>query len=256
MLIRISLIIAILAALAVGALNFVKVKEKITTLKDQRDTEQKAKVEAQTERDKTKADLDKTTKDLKQTKDTLELTSAERDKAVTEAAIQLAKATELTEKLAKTTQDRDDAQANLQRYKLTGFQPEQILAFGKQIKDAQDALEVAMEEKKILLHELAKTKARLAKYEDREWTPPALPANLKGKILVADPKWEFVVLDVGENQGVLEDGELLVNRNGKLIAKIRVRSVQKDRSIANVLPGWKLADLMEGDQVIAANPAS
>ena len=83
-----------------------------------------------------------------------------------------------------------------------------------------------------------------------------MPANLKGKILVADPKWEFIVVDVGENQGVLEDGELLVNRNGKLIAKVRVRSVQKDRSIANVLPGWKLGDLMEGDQVIAATPAS
>lgn len=256
MLIRISLIIAILAALAVGTLNFVKVKEKIETLKTERDDWHGKFTKTDEDLTRTKGELEKTVKDLKQTKDTLELTSAERDRAVAEAAAQLAKANELTEKLAKTTQDRDDAQANLQRYKLTGFQPEQILAFGKQIKDTQDALEVALEEKKILLHELAKTKAELAKYKDPAWAPPALPANLKGKILVADPKWEFVVLDVGENQGVLEDGELLVNRNGKLIAKVRVRSVQKNRCIANVLPGWKLADLMEGDMVIAANPAS
>jgi len=256
MLIRISLIIAILAALAVGALNFVKVKEKITTLKDQRDAEQKAKVEAQTERDKTKADLDKTTKDLKQTKDTLELTTAERDKAVAEAAAQTKHAAELTDKLTKTTQERDEAQAYLQRYKVTGVQPEQIVTFNKQIKDLQDAIEVATEEKKILSHELTKTKAELAKYKDPGWAPPQLPANLKGKILAYDPKWEFVVLDVGENQGVLEDGELLVNRNGKLIAKVRVRTVEKNRSRANVLPGWKLGELMEGDLVIAANPAS
>lgn len=256
MLIRISLIIAILAALAVGALNFVKVKEKIETLKTERDDWHGKFTKTDEDLTRTKGELDKTAKDLKQTKDTLELTSAERDKAVAEAATQLAKATELTEKLAKTTQDRDDAQANLQRYKLTGFQPEQILAFGKQIKDAQEALEVANEEKKILTRELIKTKARLAKYEDREWTPPALPASLKGKVLVVDPRWEFVLLDVGENQGVLEDGELLVNRNGKLIAKVRVHGVLKDRCYANVLPGWKLGDLMEGDQVIAANPAS
>jgi len=37
MLIRISLIIAILAALAVGALNFVKVKDKIEKLRTDRD---------------------------------------------------------------------------------------------------------------------------------------------------------------------------------------------------------------------------
>ena len=60
----------------------------------------------------------------------------------------------------------------------------------------------------------------------------------------------------GEDQGVLERGELLVNRNGKLVAKVVVRSVQKDRCIANVLPGWELGEVMEGDQVIPAHPAS
>ena len=48
----------------------------------------------------------------------------------------------------------------------------------------------------------------------------------------------------------------LVNRNGKLVAKVKVRSVQKDRCIANVLPGWQLGDVMEGDQVLPAFPAS
>ena len=83
-----------------------------------------------------------------------------------------------------------------------------------------------------------------------------LPANLRGKVLVADPKWNFVVLNVGEDQGVLERGELLVNRDGKLVAKVMVRSVQKDRCIANVVPGWELGEVMEGDQVIPAHPAS
>jgi hypothetical protein len=75
-------------------------------------------------------------------------------------------------------------------------------------------------------------------------------------VLVADPKWNFVVVNVGEEQGVLEHGELLVNRDGRLVAKVKIRSVQKDRAIANVLPGWQLGDVMEGDQVIPAHPAS
>jgi hypothetical protein len=59
-------------------------------------------------------------------------------------------------------------------------------------------------------------------------------------------------LDIGEDDGVLENGELLVNRNGRLVAKIRIQSVQKDQSIANLLDGWKLSDVIEGDLVIPA----
>ena len=95
----------------------------------------------------------------------------------------------------------------------------------------------------------------LAIYKTPDYAVP-LPAGLKGKILVTDPKWNFVVLNVGEEQGVLEHGEFLVNRDGKLVAKVKVRSVQKDRSIANVVPGWQLGEVMEGDQVIPAHPAS
>jgi hypothetical protein len=52
------------------------------------------------------------------------------------------------------------------------------------------------------------------------------------------------------------NGELLVNRDGKLIAKVIVRSIQKDRCIANIVSGWKYGELIEGDSVIPANPAS
>jgi hypothetical protein len=74
--------------------------------------------------------------------------------------------------------------------------------------------------------------------------------------MAVDPKWDFVVLNVGEDQGVLPDGELLVSRDGKLVAKVIVRSVQKDRSIANLVPGWQLGEIIEGDEVIPAHPAS
>lgn len=255
MLIRISLIIAILAALAAGALNFVMVKEKITTVRDQRDAEQKAKLEAQTSLASTKKELDKTNADLKQTKDTLEATSAERDKAVADAGVAIKKATEMADKLSKTTVERDDARAELAAYVGTGFKPEQIAGLGKQIKQAQDALEASNQEKLILERALTKTKNELAKLIDPDYIV-ALPANLRGKVLVTDPKWDFVVLDVGEDEGVLKDGELLVSRNGVLVGKLRIRDVQKGRSIANVLPGWKITEVLEGDMVIPAQPAS
>ena len=82
-----------------------------------------------------------------------------------------------------------------------------------------------------------------------------LPATLVGKVLVTDPKWDFVVLNVGEDQGALSNGELLVSRDGKLVAKVKITSVQKDRSIANIVPGSKLGEVLEGDKVIPAYPA-
>jgi len=79
-----------------------------------------------------------------------------------------------------------------------------------------------------------------------------LPVGLKGKVLVADPKWEFVVLNIGEKDGVLERGELLVSRNGRLVGRVKIQSVQKDRSIANIMNGWNLSEVLEGDTVIPA----
>ncbi len=255
MLIRISLIIALVAALAVGVLNFVMVKEKIVTVEQHRADEQKAKLEAQDQLAKTTKDLEKTTADLKQTKETLDTTTAEKDKAVAEAASQTQRAADLTEKLTKTTSERNEAQQELAAYKVTGWTPAQILTADKVLKQTEEALEVANMEKKILDRELVKTKEKLAILVVEDYKV-RLPADLKGKILVADPKWDFVVLDFGENKNVIEGGELLVNRNGKLVAKVRIQSIQKDRCIANLMPGWKLGDVVEGDQVIPAYPES
>ena len=158
--------------------------------------------------------------------------------------------------MTKTRQERDSAQADLAAYKATGLTPQEILGMNKEFKAVQDNLAVSETENKILMQ-------KIRKVENGAWPSivdpnffVTLPASLKGKVLVADPKWNFVVLNVGEDQGVLERGELLVNRNGRLVAKVVVRSVQKDRCIANVMPGWELGEVMEGDQVIPAHPAS
>jgi hypothetical protein len=165
------------------------------------------------------------------------------------------RADKLNDDLNKTRQERDTAQQDLAAYKATGVTPQQILGFNAEIKGLKDNLAVSEIENKVLMQKVKKVETELAVYRDPNFFV-TLPASLKGKVLVADPKWNFVVVNVGEDQGVLERGELLVNRNGRLVAKVVVRSVQKDRCIANVLPGWELGEVMEGDLVIPAHPAS
>jgi hypothetical protein len=249
MLMRICLIVAILAGLAAAGLNFVTVKEKITTtLKErddfhtERDKEASDKVKAQKLAKETQTKLDKTAEELGSTKE-------ERDKAVAEAAEQTKKATTLAENLKTTQQQRDAAQNDLAAWKALGIPVDQIKATLATLKRVSDERDAILEEKKILLANNRKYKEKIDSILNPEHTVE-LPEGLKGKVLVTDPKYDFVILDIGEKQGVLEDGQMLVNRNGRLVAKVRIKSVQSDRSIANVLPGWKLADVMEGDQVL------
>ena len=185
----------------------------------------------------------------------IDLETARTEKAETEKKLddKIKDLAAVTEKLANTVNELHATNQVLAAYQ--GVTPEQVVAMTKDYKNLQDTLAVAETENKILGQKIKKLETELAVYRDPNFFV-TLPAGLKGKVLVADPKWNFVVLNVGEDQGVLERGELLVNRNGKLVAKVVVRSVQKDRCIANVMPGWELGEVMEGDLVIPAHPAS
>ena len=97
MLIRISLIVAIIAGLAVGALNFVTVKQKVTTLQTNLKTETEEHQKFETQYRSTKKSLDSTTAQLVQTNSALVLAWAERDKAANDRDIASKHAAELTE---------------------------------------------------------------------------------------------------------------------------------------------------------------
>jgi hypothetical protein len=249
MLIRITLIIAILGGLAAGVLNFVQVKDKITTtLKERDDFHADRDKEADLHR-KFEKDSRETHAALERTNTLLVATQAERDTAVQTAADQTKRAEELADTLKKTQEDRDAAQNDLAAWKALGIPIENIKTTLASLKTVTEERDAIADEKKILLATNHKLTEKINSILNPEYEVQ-LPAGLKGKVLVADPRYDFVVLDIGEKQGVLEDGKLLVNRNGKLIAKVKIKSVQADRCIANVMPGWKLGDVMEGDQVL------
>ncbi|HXE42890.1 MAG TPA: hypothetical protein VN516_07680 [Candidatus Baltobacteraceae bacterium] len=252
---RIFLIVAIIAALGAGVVNVVVVKPKIQALTEDRNSQRDQKVQAQTDLTSTKKTLATTQGELKKTQQDLADAKAAQKKAEDTATAQTKRADDLADKLAKTTTERDDAQGKLSAYTSTGVTAEQVAHLAKDLKDAQDAIEVANQEKMILTSKVTRLQNKL-----NELLVPdsyvKLRADLKGAVVVVDPKWDFVVLNIGEDQGVLEDGEMLVSREGKLVAKVIVRTVQKDRCIANIVPGWKIGDVYEGDMVTPAHPAS
>jgi hypothetical protein len=255
MLIRISLIIAIIAGLAVGVLNFVLIKDNVQTLKTNLKEQTEGRQKAETELASTTDQLNKTNAILTETLSTLASTTEQRDTAVAEVESLTKRGEQLTADLNKTREERDTAQNELAAYKATGRTPAEIVGMSQQYKNLEERLAGEQQEKSVLGRKLTQVQTELDRYKDPE-KPVQLPASIIGKILVSDPKWNFVVVNVGGDQGVIEYGELLVNRNGRLVAKVRVSRVQKDRSVANIIPGWQLGEVLEGDQVIPAHPAS
>jgi Skp family chaperone for outer membrane proteins len=255
MLIRLSLIVAIVAALAAGVVNFAVVKGKIDKLTADRNDQRSQKDDFHRKLTSTQKTLKDTVATLDQTKKDLDVAKADEQKAEDNLTAANTKIDDLTGRLTKTTAQRDDAQNQLAAYKATGLTPPQVDDLNKNLKQTEMALDVANQENLVLTHTVASLNNKINELVGTNYVV-ALPSGLKGTVMAVDPKWDFVVLNVGEDQGVLKDGEMLVSRDGKLVAKVIVRSVQKDRSIANLVPGWQLGEIIEGDEVIPAHPAS
>ena len=172
------------------------------------------------------------------------------------AAAQTKRADDLSDKLTKAAADRDEAQGKLAAYTHSGLTAKEVADLSRSLKNAQNTIDAINEEKLVMNRTIDRLNNQIAEIMGTNIRCHVARRSCEGRILVVDPKWDFVVLNVGDDQGVKEDGELLVSREGKLVAKVIVRSIQKDRCIANIIPGWKLGQVIEGDEVSPAHPAS
>jgi len=243
--IRIALILSLLAGLSAVVLNLTRLKEKITNLQSNLAIQTAARLAGENA-------LATTTATLRSTQSTLESVKAEREIAVATAILQAKRADGLRNELNTAVKERDDAQAYLARYRATDMEPEQVLAAGKEIKRLETELAAAQLENKSLV-------AKVERMEELFPEGPSLrylPSGFKAKVVAVDPRWHFVVLDAGEAQGTFEHAEVLLARQGKLLGKAVVKRVERDRCVANLLPGWELGAVAEGDLVISALPHS
>lgn len=246
---RISLIIAIVAGLAAAVLNFYKVREVMLTTMNERDAERTAKEQALKDLSDTRQTLAKTEEELANTKTKLASTETALKTMTSNFVAKEKEAKELAANLERTRGERDDAQQKLEQWKLTGVTPDQVKKLIIDMKKAEEQRDILIDENKLITKKANELQRKLDEFLNPD-RPVELPAGLKGRVVAVDPKFDFVVLDIGGDQGALERGEMLINRNGKLVGKIRIAAVKPTRCIANVLPEWKREDVMEGDQVL------
>jgi len=83
----------------------------------------------------------------------------------------------------------------------------------------------------------------------------APPGAIVGKVAAINPSWNFVVINVGENNGLTKDSEMTVTRNGQAIGKVKVTSVEPLTSIGDIIPSSVApgTSIQVGDQVFATS---
>jgi hypothetical protein len=87
---------------------------------------------------------------------------------------------------------------------------------------------------------------------------PTFRGSIRGTVLAVNEAYNFVVLNLGNRQGVEPNAEMLVLRGGTTIGKIRISSVEPATAIGDIL-GNSLArgvQVQPGDTVIYAGTNS
>jgi Skp family chaperone for outer membrane proteins len=250
MLLRVFLILAILAGIGTVAVTQFMVRPHVQGIIGERDTNKQ-------HWDQELARANKLNKELKTTQETLATTEKSLEETKTSLVAMTSRATEqerrangLQQTLDTTKRDLTTAQQDLSAWKALGIPVEQVSQIIVSEKRFRELTEIQKQEQLVLLKEVTRLSNMIADYTNQEDLPVPMP-GAKGSVVAVDPKWNFVVLDVGESGGARQRGIFLVSRNGKLVGKVRVTNVQPNRSIANVVPGWQLDEILEGDQVVS-----
>ena len=249
---RIILFLAILASAGVIAVGEMKLKPILVDLKDKEKkvTEELGKTKDESSKqkgraDKAELDRDGVKNELDQSKkaeaDAMKLADDEKKKA-------LAAAQETNQAKQETATIKIQSVEYFDLQKL-GLTPTVIRQINIELPKATNELSTLKSEQRVLMTQHVKAVGELNAIQNPKGAV-ALPRGLAGRVSAVDPKWDFVVLDIGANHGLLQNGEMSISREGKLVARVKIRKVDTDYAIADLMRGFKAGDIREGDAVL------
>lgn len=184
------------------------------------------------------------TKEIAEVKEAADKTRSDLESVKTKAAT-------AEQKLQSVQQDLSAKQAEIEKYAKAlppGMTIDQVK---DKLQDLQTQFTTLDQEKNILRDQLTKLDGEKKKLEEQavRRRDGKMPAGLTGHIMAVNPDWNFVVLDIGANDGVVENVPMIIYRDGKLVGKIKITSVEPSIAIADILTEWQQAPPQEGDTV-------
>ena len=252
-----------LGAAVLGYLNrdaLVATKDELETTKGQLASKQQEADAAKKEVEAKKEELAKLNSEKEQLNAELGEAKGNLDKAKQELAAETEKATAVAAELETAKSDlkaKDDTIAQLQAgSQTTEGSPADSATSGSGVDDK--ALQTELDETKTLLAAAQDRntglEAQIAEYRRKEEARQnsQMRQGIQGTILAVNQAWNFVVLSIGDRQGVVNNAEMLIQRGSQLIGKVRVTSVEPSTSIADVIVRTvpRGFSVMPGDTVI------
>lgn len=209
------------------------------------------------------AALEQTGKELKTTKDNLVTVTAEKDQLSSQAdslKADLEKSKTQVTDLTKQISDKESEISKLTADVQAKDAEIQTLSAGTTATASGPSAEdqAKMQEQETLIAKLQadldSSRSQLEVLRKKEADRMALKMRngLEGRILAVNQAWNFVVMNLGDRNGVVGNAEMLVKRGSQLIGKVRVTSVEPSTSIADIVSNSvpRGVTIQPGDNVI------
>lgn len=122
----------------------------------------------------------------------------------------------------------------------------------KSLKTQLEQLQTVKAELEKKLQEAAAKGVQLEKIvvKSKESLPQeGTASSIEGKILVVNREFDFVVLNLGERDGIELGNIFLVYRDGESLGKVQTEKVYEGMSTATFLPEARKEEIKEGDSV-------
>ena len=213
--------------------------------------------------------IDDKTATKKITQATRDASFAKKEETKGQLELEKSKFGELNRSLAKVETRAEEAQAELDNVNeliataqkdLPGVTLAELPGEIKRLNDQKNTMERQLEELELLADKLnqavAKTKTDINREQGilGESKKRVADNDFEASIKTVNNQWGFVVVGAGENAGLTGASKLLVQRDGRLIGKLSISTLENSQAIAEVIPNSLApgARILPGDRVILA----
>ncbi|MDK3157201.1 hypothetical protein QPK87_11510 [Kamptonema cortianum] len=257
---KIFSVITLILVIVAGYLSYVvfnKRTEDTNTITQKETQIQQAQAEVKKKSDEVESAL----KEVEQKTSEVQAATERAQKAQKELDDAQKKVSDLQSQVTNKDDEIKKIQAEFDTYKqqFDGLSPEQLQA---EKQNYENQIQMLTEEKEVLSKGLEKAKADLAELMEKEERrrTGVMPMGTRGKVVSFNADWNFVVIDIGDKQKVVEGVQMLLYRGNVLLGRVKIRTVERNSSVADIVAVTdaamqgagprKVLDIQPGDIVI------
>ncbi len=252
---KVLLIVSIIITAATAALGFIN--------KGRLDTAVQERVDIEAQAQKKVADLQNVANELKAAQNSLATATAEKEQTISQVETvksELDKTkTELTTLTSQIgTKDAEIARLTAELAAKTGQLATAQVGQPATSTEPSSEVQARLQEQETLITKLqsdldnSRGQLETLRRADTERRQRQMRNGLEGRVLAVNQAWNFVVLNLGDKNGVVSNAEMLVKRGSQFIGKVRVTSVEPSTAIADIVSNSvpRGMTIQPGDNVI------